>query len=197
VENFGGDQSAGRGAPFAGDRAVSTNSAGSALDGVVSQAKAQVMPSSEQTLVPSLTPRDHIAMLPLQNLLAAGGEDIKHYGLPSGGSRESLSRLLRFTSPPGASTSWRPNRKDINAGSVSGAWDQDVVAGMEQSSLSNPTLVVPIERKVLVDGKWLSEGKRSDVQPCSPAYSGGLIVAARDAVTQPRCGDACDADLPL
>jgi hypothetical protein len=49
----------------------------------------------------------------------------------------------------------------------------------------------------LVDGKWLSEGKRSDVQPCSPAYSGGLIVAARDAVNQPRCGDACDVDLPL
>ena len=68
---------------------------------------------------------------------------------------------------------------------------------MEQSSLSDPTLVVPIERKVLVDGKWLSEGKRSDVQPCSPAYSGGLIVAACDAVTHPRCGDACDVDLPL
>ena len=62
-------------------------------------------------------------MLPLQNLLAAGGEDIKHSGLPSGGSRES----------PGAPTSWRLDRKDINAGSVSGAWDQVVVAGMEQS----------------------------------------------------------------
>ena len=132
-----GDQSAGCGAPFAGDGAVSTNPAGSALDGVVSQAKAQVMPSSEQTLVPSLTPRDHIAMLPLQNLLAAGGEDIKHSGLPSGGSRESLSRLLRFTSPPAAPTSWRLDRKDVNAGSVSGAWDQVVVAGREQSSLSD------------------------------------------------------------
>ena len=120
-----GDQSAGRGA-------VSTNPAGSALDGVVSQAKAQVMPSSEQTLVPSLTPRDHIAMIPLQNLLAAGGEDIKHSGLPSGGSRESLSRLLRFASPPGAPTS--QGYIYINAGSVSGAWDQVVAGGMEQSS---------------------------------------------------------------
>ena len=70
--------------------------------------------------------------------------------------------------------------QECYAGSVSGAWDQVVAAGMEQSSLSDPTLVVPIEKKVLVDGKWLSEGKRSDVQPCSPAYSGGLIVAARD-----------------
>ena len=34
------------------------------------------------------------------------------------------------------------------------------------------------------------------MQPWSRAY-GGLIVAARDAVTQPRCGDACDADLAL
>ena len=191
-----GDQSAGRGAPFAGDGAVSTNPAGSALDGVVSQAKAQVMPSSEQTLVPSLTPRDHIAMLPLQNLLAAGGEDIKHSGLPSGGSRQSLSSLLRFPSPPGAPTSWRLDRQDINAGSVSELGIK-LLQPAWSSPLSDPTLVVPIEKKVLVDGKWLSEGKRSDVQPCSPAYSGGLIVAARDAVTQPRCGDACDADLPL
>ena len=107
-----------------------------------------------------------------------GAEATKHSR--SAGNLEFSPRLPRHA---------RADRKGVCDASVSG--NLAIIAGTEQFSVSDPTLVVPIERKVLVDGKWLREGKRSDVQPCS---SGGLMVTPRDGVPQPSRSDACVAD---
>jgi len=107
-----------------------------------------------------------------------GAEATKHSR--SAGNLEFSPRLPRHA---------RADRKGVCDASVSG--NLAIIAGTEQFSVSDPTLVVPTERKVLVDGKWLREGKRSDVQPCS---SGEFMVATRDGVPQPSCSDACDAD---
>ena len=81
------------------------------------------------------------------------------------------------------------------------------------SAVSKP---IAIERKVLVDGKWLREGKLSDVQPrCPPATGvamcagsddpklvdsriglfGGESVASNGADASPFPGDSFEADL--
>ena len=59
---------------------------------------------------------------------------------------------------------------------------------MKQPSLPMDAKPVVYERKVLVDGKWLREGKASDFQPRAPPAPNGVLIDAGAA-------DAVDSDI--